>query len=456
MIQCLNIFGGLIMILLTQSDAWLIGDIARLLGYILNSLFKVTEIFGIQNIGLSIIIFTFIVKILMLPLTIKQQKFSRLSMMMNPELQAIAAKYKGKSDQDSIYKMNQEQREVYAKYGTSPTGGCLQLIIQMPILLALFNVIRNIPAYVTSVKNHFTGIIRTGEEVGISSYMDEIGTYVAKAKETGVTTKLEAFAKIDPSKENQLIDAMSKFTDAQWNELKAFFSNTIENQDLASSLQSVYASNGDGFAQMSTILTENVDKIDSMNSFFGINLAVNPEILSTAIIIPILAGLAQWVSTKLAEVKRNNNKKTTTEEPNPMGAMNNIMPIITAIFALTMPAALGLYWIAGSIFQIISQLIINAYFDKQDMEEVMKKNLEKANKKREKRGLPPQKSTVSAKDIINNSKAVASKADIDRRQKEREAQIKNSTEFYNKNEEKPGSLASKAAMVKKYNEKHNK
>ena len=70
-----------------------------------------------------------------MPLTIKQQKFSKLSAKMNPELQAIQARYKNKKDNESMMRMNEETQAVYAKYGVSPTGSCLQLLIQMPIFI---------------------------------------------------------------------------------------------------------------------------------------------------------------------------------------------------------------------------------------------------------------------------------------------------------------------------------
>ena len=94
-------------IILTQSNTFLIGDIAKLLGIIMNGLFEFVSSIGIETgaIGLSIILFTFVVKMLMFPMTIKQQKFSKISAVMNPEIQAIQAKYKGKSDQDSMMKM---------------------------------------------------------------------------------------------------------------------------------------------------------------------------------------------------------------------------------------------------------------------------------------------------------------------------------------------------------------
>ncbi|MCR5451708.1 MAG: YidC/Oxa1 family membrane protein insertase, partial [Lachnospiraceae bacterium] len=134
--------------LLTQDEGKILGPVVKLLGFILNGIFNVLNMIGIPNVGLAIIIFTLIIYICLLPLTIKQQKFSKLSAIMSPELNSIKEKYKGKTDQVSMQKQNEEMNLVYKKYGVSPTGSCVQLLIQMPILLALYRVIYNIPAYV--------------------------------------------------------------------------------------------------------------------------------------------------------------------------------------------------------------------------------------------------------------------------------------------------------------------
>ena len=139
------------MIFLTQETGFL-KPIAWLLGQIFNFLFLFVEKIGIPNIGLCVILFTIIVRLIMMPLTIKQQKFSKLSNMMNPEIQAIQAKYKDKKDNESMMKMNAETKAVYEKYGTSPTGGCLVMLIQLPIMFALYRVIYKIPGYVSSIK----------------------------------------------------------------------------------------------------------------------------------------------------------------------------------------------------------------------------------------------------------------------------------------------------------------
>ena len=146
-------------ILLTQHDGWLLGPIAKILGVIMDVIFNFLDLIGIPNIGLSIILFTIVVYLLMLPMTIKQQKFSKLSAKMQPELQKITKKYEGKKDQASMMLQQEETKAVYDKYGTSPTGSCLQLLIQMPILFALYRVIYAIPAYVGKIKEIYIPLV---------------------------------------------------------------------------------------------------------------------------------------------------------------------------------------------------------------------------------------------------------------------------------------------------------
>ena len=112
---------------------------------------------------------------------------------------------------------------------------------------------------------------------------------------------------------------------------------------------------------------------------------------------------------------------------------------------------MGLYWIAGAVIRSIQQIIINKHLDKTDIDELIQKNIEKANAKREKQGLPAQKVNSYAKmntKTVNETKKVMSA-------EEKEEAIKKSTEYYNKGV-KPGSIAAKANMVKHYNEKNNK
>lgn len=126
----------------------LANPITQFLGWIMGRIYEILSSIGLDSSVYSIILFTIIVYTLMLPLTINQQKFTRISAVMNPEIQKIQAKYKGKSDQASMLKQQDEMKAVYAKYGTSPTGGCLSSLIQLPILFCLWPVIQNIEKYI--------------------------------------------------------------------------------------------------------------------------------------------------------------------------------------------------------------------------------------------------------------------------------------------------------------------
>ena len=130
------------------------------------------------QVVLSIVIITIIIYMCLLPLTIKQQKFSKLSQKMQPEMQAIQAKYKNKKDQASMMAMQEETQLLYQKYGISPMGSCVQMLIQMPILFALYRVFYNIPAYLSGVKGSFTGLVDSIQQT--SGYQDTLVSLMEK------------------------------------------------------------------------------------------------------------------------------------------------------------------------------------------------------------------------------------------------------------------------------------
>ena len=394
----------------------IIDFIALLMGYIMQALFFIT---GGFNIGLCIILFTIIVRLIMMPMTIKQQRFSKLSAMMQPEIAAIQNKYKGKNDTASIQKMQLETKAVYEKYGTSPTGGCLQMFIQLPIFYGIFAVVRDIPYYVPRVKALFEPVISA--ITGVTNYNQVL-------IDSGLTT-----AAYDT--EDALLRFLNAFSSEQWETLK-----------------NAFTSYGNG---ISDTIAQQSEKILHANNFFGINLATAPGFkLSLALLIPLLAGLTQWLSVKLMQSKNpvNNDDENNTAAQS-MKMMNTMMPVISAVFCVSMPSGLGLYWIMGSVVQCIQQIFINKYMDKVDVEKLIAKNMDKVNKKRAKKGLPPKKVDTSA--VTNYEEAVQRKEDEVARRGERAKEIKESTEYYNQNA-KPGSLAAKANMVKMYNEKNSK
>ena len=413
------------LIIATQTGG-ILKPFAWILGKILEVLYDGFAFFGIYNIGLLIIVFTFVVRMLMLPMTIKQQKFTKMNSVMTPEIQAIQKKYKDKKDQQSQLAMQEEMKAVYDKYGTSPTGSCLQLIIQMPILFALYRVIMNIPAYVQPIKELYASVITSLNASQMSQFF-------------GINT---AGSKLKASQITQCIDALTGYS-----------SRTKGAINLA---KGVDASN----VLSASSNTSAVDKINSLNSFFGLNLGISPSAmfkagtvtLIVALIIPILAGIFQLLSVQLSQ--KINGVASTQDNPmaGSMKAMNIMMPLFSVYMCWILSAGIGLYWMAGSLVMILQQIFINLVLKNEDIDEIIEKNKDKAAakaaKRKEKEGIYREKvleaSKVNAKNISSNSGMSAA---------EKEEKIRKAKEAMSKKE---GSLASKVNMVSEFNKRNEK
>lgn len=426
-------------ILLTQDDGAILGPISKLLGFIMEGIFNVLDAIGIPNIGLSIIIFTIVIYLLLMPLTIKQQKFSKLSAKMSPELQAIQKKYKNKKDNDSMMAMNQETQAVYAKYGVSPTGSCVQLLIQMPILFSLYRVIYAMPAYVSKIKDSFYPLVeKLRGDAGAVEYVKGLQNSAMFLKQF----ENESFTGGNVQYvENTLIDCLNRASTAEWNGLS------------------------EQFSALSADVSITLEKLNEYNNFLGLNMANSPSftmkdafstgnylLIVGALLIPLLAALTQWINTKLMpQANANSGNDTADNMAQSMKMMNTMMPLMSAFFCFTLPAGMGLYWIAGAVVRSIQQIMINRHIDKMDINEVIKKNESKAAKKIE-------KMKASYENVSNyaamKTKSVGSNASYVNTPEKEEA-LKKANEYYSKNA-KPGSIAAKANMVKEYNEKNNR
>lgn len=439
-------------ILLTQADGVIMGPISKVLGVIMNAIFNILNFIGIPNIGLSIILFTIIIYLLMLPLTVKQQKFSKLSAKINPELKEIQKKYEGKRDETSLMKQQEETKALYDKYGVSQTGSCLQLFIQLPILFALYRVIYAIPAYVTKVKEVYLGLVNKlmvteGASEFVKSFYNS-SRYSNQFADEQFTSGVTEFV------QNTYIDCLNMASSTEWASLAEKFPN------LATDINETYAT------------------ISRYNSFLGLNIGDSPTniiseawasgaylLIVGAFLIPILAGLTQWLNVKLApgidNGERGKNKKADNMS-NTMNTMNNIMPLMSAWFCFSFPCGIGIYWIAGAVVRGVQQVLVNKYIDKNlNLEEIVDKNKEKAEEKAKKRSVKNAKMLEQAELIrqqtVINTKQIDKNATAQKAPKmeaaEREAKMKE-VEKYNKSSKdyKKGSIAAKANMVKDFNE----
>ena len=428
------------MILATKSSTPIIGQLATVMGWIMDGIYRLLDVFGIQNIGLCIIIFSILIYALMTPLQIKQQKFSKLSAIMQPELQKIQKKYKGKNDQASMQKMQEETQAVYQKYGVSPTGSCVQLAIQFPILMALYQVIYKIPAYVGSVKDILASAVTS--ITGVSGYTEILQQFITDNKMTRVQLVMDG----SNATSNSVTDFLYALSPSQW-------------KTLAETSQ---------FSGFTDTLNSTAKEISHVQNFFGLNIADQPLtyikaafvggsilIAIAAILIPILAWATQMINLKLMPQAAQQGSGDAQQDAmmNSMKTMNTVMPLMSAVFCFTFPVGLGIYWVASAAVRSVQQLIINKRMDKIQVEDLISENMKKMEKKREKAGLPPQKITNQAHQSVKNINKIekgSSNTDVaTRAQKVEESYQKASNA-------KPDSITAKANMVKAFDERNKK
>lgn len=434
-------------ILLTAYPGSILGPIAKLLGMLMDWIYSgISDITGgrVESVVLSIVIITIIIYMCLLPLTIKQQKFSKLSQKMQPEMQAIQAKYKDKKDQASMMAMQEETQLLYQKYGISPMGSCVQMLIQMPILFALYRVFYNIPAYLSGVKGSFTGLVDSIQQT--SGYQDTLVSLMEKynvVTSSGLNASNAASKLADASGDtlsNYIIDILYKLPSKGWDALM----------------------DGKFFDGIQSAVEKTHDALLHFNYFLGLNISDTPWyiiksnftdkpdkwllFIILALLIPVLSYLTQMINIKLMPQATNGNDQMA----NQMKMMNLMMPLMSLFICFTVPVGLGIYWICSALVRGIQQFFVNRHIENLDLEAVMAKNEEKAKKKREKMGLSEDYIKKAAQ---IKTKSIDSKANVSA-SAETEEKLAKAAEY--KANAKAGSLASKANMVKEFNERNSR
>lgn len=428
-------------IVLTAYDGAILGPIAKLLGWVMNGIYLgMYKLFGIENIGLSIILLTIVIYLCLLPLTIKQQKFSKLSQKMQPEIQAIQAKYKNKKDQNSMMAMNEETRLVYEKYGVSPSGSCVQLLIQFPILLALYRVFYNVPAYVTSVKDNFSGLVN-----GIISTDGFVDTMTQLVTDNKVTTASSIMASNVADRlgaasgdtlSNYIVDILYKLPSDAWTRLTEYFPN------------------------LGAEIADTLSHVEKFNYFIKLNISDTPWYIIKngianhsflfvilAFLIPVLSYVTQVVNIKMMPQQSTGNDQMAQQ----MKTMNTMMPLISLFMCFTVPVGLGIYWIIGAVVRAVQQVLINKHIENLNLDDIIEKNQEKAKKRREKMGIAENQIRNAA---AINTRTLENKAKVNVSSEQKELELEHANA--KKANAKAGSMAARANMVKDYNERNSR
>ena len=421
-------------ILLTKSTMPIVNWVAEVLGWLMNGIYSI----GVHNLGLCIIIFTVIIYALMTPLQIKQQKFSKMNTVMQPEIQKIQKKYKNKKDQTSQMKMQEETMAVYEKYGVSPTGSCLQLLIQMPIFFALYQVIIKIPGYIGGIKEVFSDAV--AHITDVSGYSDIISQFIT---DNGIRTY--SWVQGQEGNANQVIDFLYSLSPSQWDKLASI----------------------EQFQGFADVLDKSAETLQPMQNFLGLNIADTPWALIqagwsshqylmilAAVLVPVLAWATQMINMKLMPTASSNSSGNGNQSQMEatMKSMNVFMPLFTAFICFTFPFGIGIYWIIGALVRTVQQLVINRHLNHMDMDAYIQKNREKREKKMAKRGVISQNISQQARMNVRNIEEPKKKTMAEKSDSVKEASGYN----YTVPKTKPGSLASKANMVAAFDEENKK
>ncbi len=416
---------------LTAYDGSILGPIAKVLGWFMDKIYIfLANVCGIENIALTIFIFTIFIYLCLFPLTYKQQKFSVLTRKMQPEMKKIQDKYSGKKDQNSMMAQQEETQALYDKYGISPTGSCIYMLIQMPILFALYRVFYNVPGYISSVKNVFTELVNN--IMSVEGFADTMQTIHDNA---GLTSVNVDFTTSDTTKlGNYIVDTLYKLPTSGWDALSAAF------PDFTASIDQVVAT------------------LNHINYLFILNISDTPWniikegwgvknflLIICALLIPVVSYLTQMANIKLTPQVTEGQSDQMAQQ---MKTMNIMMPLMSFVICFTVPVGLGLYWIAGALVRIVQQYLLNKHFEKIDLESIIEKNKEKAAQKAEKRGIKQAQIYNAAR---TSTKSMNDKATVSA----------DKTEALNKaadlrSHANSSSMAAKANLVKDFNERNNK
>lgn len=304
---------------------------ANIFGYVLNLLYQL-----IGNYGLAIILFSVLVKVVMIPLTMKQQKTMKKNEKIQAEMKRLQFKYKNDPE-----KMNQEVMALYKREGMSPFSGCLSSIVQLILLFSVFLLVRSPLTYMVKLDTDVISKMESfvSEEGNNNAYKEiAIIQYVKNYK--GENLKSSDSVK-DDNKNEEKEEAEGKFDINQYRE-----------------------------------------QVDLNMDFFGIDLTQVPTQNLTdwkTLIIPVLYVISSIASIKLSTAKnKKKEEKMITDgkgeneekEYNPMDDANKtmlwMMPIMSVSIAIIAPLGLALYWLMNNILMIIERLVLNKIFDKEE------------------------------------------------------------------------------------------
>ncbi len=325
------------MLTVTRTPGAIVGPIARFMGVIYNALFNfIYSFLQSGSLAVAIILFTLLVKLILTPLMAKQLHSSYKMQKLQPEMNKIKAKYANKKDQESQQRMAYEIQEFQKKNGISLFGGCLPLLIQLPILYALFYVFQQPYLYVDVIGQNYNSLANAILDIPVQLRVDILKP-IAEAKKMTM----------DLAVQQDIVGLVNVLSSGDWEGILAQL--TAQHSDIVSQF---------------TILLAEKTQIEYV---FGLNLVSKAGLGFPGIIVPLAAGGTTYLQTVFMTKSQNLDPNDPTAST--MKMMNMIMPIMMGVMTISMPAALGLYWTISNVFTIAQQMIMTKIFKSRDERE---------------------------------------------------------------------------------------
>ncbi len=316
-----------------QKEPGITKFITEILGFIINIIYNVVSSFTLANsLGISIILLTIIVRVLMLPLAMKQQKSMVKMQLIQPEVTKIQKKYGDNKDPEVQKKMQAEIQAIYSKNGVNPLAGCLPLLIQLPIFVSLSYLMNNAYLFIGKLGDIYRTI---GERIVEIPGIDTILVNIAAPKmQKGVTLNL------GQSMED-VLKVVNRFNQDDWaSVMGAASSDTV------------------------SAINEQLAQLSIIENFMGIDLTAAAGTSWPGVLIPIFAVITTMLSSYIAQ-KTTTNTNMTDQAKQTQRMMLIVMPLVMGFTTIGLSAGVGLYWITSSVFQTAQQVVVNKHVREQ-------------------------------------------------------------------------------------------
>jgi len=328
-----------------KEPGLIVGPVTAFLGYIIDFVFRIVYMFTQNNsLGISIILLTIVARTIMLPLGFKSQKSMSSMQRLAPEINKIKERYGTSKDPEIQRKMNAEIQALYAKHKVNPLSGCLPLLVQMPIFIALSYLFRQCYLFIPELNAIYTGLANNILQIdGGEALMNGIALpkLTNQMLEAGFTMGNSA-----PEYFDNLLKVINKCTEADWQSILSHMSG-----NLLVETEALYAS-----------------KV-GIETFLGINLLGNSGMAFPGILIPILTAATTFLSSY---IMNKTAPSADAQAQSTQKMMMMIMPIMMLFMTVNMSAGVGLYWIISSIYQTAQQYLLHKHYSKDRIKEAVK------------------------------------------------------------------------------------